>query len=424
MSAVFAYSLVVSAVLLFLYPAVQLTVSKNNSFRFNRALLISVLLLSFTVPAILTFDTALSKSLSDTLPQVGKVMVESVALPDNYAGQSNYALPVIPILIAVYYSGIFALVMRSAYSLLVLSRLKRSCRKETYDGHSLYIHSDSRISPFSFGRAIFISEADKVGAIVRHESGHINANHWADIFLAEISCILLWYNPFIWLYKNLIKINHEYEADSYVINNGVDISEYQHLLIAKALERREIHLTNSFATRSSGFRRRVLFMSEGKSPETKKLLGLLLLPSLAIAILAINQPLSAGVLSKIKDFHVSAQTEDANNPQTEIPQGEIPQESKKLSTAKLPAPIVDQAPFAEVVEYALKYAPELDAPINANVRVTINEKGKVIDTEVDGNYSDEFKIVIDDVLSELRFEPARDNGRPTQIRIVLPVRKK
>lgn len=357
MSAVFAYSLMVSAVLLFLYPAVHLTVTKNNRFRFNRALLVSVLLLSFIAPATLTYNAVIPETLTDNMPQVGKVMVEHIASPTGPAGQSNYAIPIIPILIAVYYCGIFTLILRSGYALFVLSRLKRSCRKETYDGHALYIHCDSRISPFSYGRAIFISETDNVEAIVRHESGHIDAHHWVDILLAELNCIFLWYNPFVWLYKNLIKLNNEYEADSYVIDNGIEISEYQHLLIDKALGLRAMPLTNSFATRSRSFRRRVLAMSEGKSTATKKLLGILLIPSFAIAILAINQPLSAGVLSKIKDFHVSAKAEDANNQQAETPQAEIPHESKEPSTEKLPSPIVDQAPFAKVVEYTIKYDP-------------------------------------------------------------------
>lgn len=423
MSTIFAYSLAVSVVLLFLYPAVHLTVSKNSSFRFNRALLLSVLLLSFILPVALTFNVTIPESLSYNMPHVGKVMVESVAKPAGLAGESNYAISIIPILIAVYYCGIFTLILRSAYSLLMLSRLKRSCRKKTYDGHTLYIHCDSRISPFSYGRAIFLSEIDNVEAIVRHEVGHIEALHWVDILLTELNCIFLWYNPFVWLYKNLIKLNNEYEADSYVINNGVEISEYQHLLIAKALGRRGMPLTNSFATRGSSFRRRVLFMSEEKSPAIKKLLAMLLIPSMAIAVLAINQPLSAGVLSKIKEFHVSVKTDDTNDQQVETTQAEIPHGSKEPSTPKLPSPIVDQVPFAEVVEYAIKYDPGLDAPIKANVRVTINEKGKIIESGIDGEYPEDFKIAVDEALSGLTFEPALDNGKPVQIKIVLPVIK-
>lgn len=424
MSAAFAYSLVASAVLLFLYPAVHLTVSKNNSFRFNRMLLVSVLLLSLIVSAALIFNASMPKALSDNLPQVGKVVVESVASPTTVAVPTNNAMPIIPILMAVYYCGIFTLILRSAYSFLVLSKLKHRCRKEIYDGRTLYVHRDSRISPFSFVRDIFIAEADRIDAIVRHESGHIDANHWIDILLAEMSCIFLWYNPFVWLYKNLIKQNHEYEADAYVISNGVGISEYQHLLIAKALGRRVMPMTNSFATRSGSFRRRVLVMNERKSSATKKLSGILLIPSLAIAILAVNQPLSAGALLKIKDFNVSVRAEEPYSPQTEAPQAEIPQVSKDSSTAKLPSPIVDQAPFAEVVEYAIKYDPVLDdAPIHANVRVTINEKGKIIDSEIEGEYPDGLKIAVDKALSGLTFEPALDNGNPVRIRIVLPVRK-
>ena len=39
MNALFSYSMAVSAVLVLIYPVLYLTVSRNNSFRFNRLLL-------------------------------------------------------------------------------------------------------------------------------------------------------------------------------------------------------------------------------------------------------------------------------------------------------------------------------------------------------------------------------------------------
>ena len=174
MSAVFAYSLVVSTIIMFLYPAVYLTVSRNNRFRFNRVMLISALVISFTVPAIMSANINVHEALPAGAYMVGDATIEKATQALRHTGT---AIHIIPVLLGVYYCGIVVLAMKTAYSLFSLARLKRGCRKELFEGHTLYIHRNEHISPFSFGRAIFISETDRIDAILRHESGHIHANH-------------------------------------------------------------------------------------------------------------------------------------------------------------------------------------------------------------------------------------------------------
>lgn len=416
MNVVFAYSLVASAILLLLYPAVRFAVGKNNNFKFNRMLLLSALLVSLMAPAVMTFGTLTHKPLAENISVESGEMLQTVT---SVADLHEQASPTIPILIGVYHCGVIFLTLKAVYSLFAVLKLKRRCRKDSYDNHALYIHTDNRISPFSFGRAMFILETDRVDAIVRHESGHVNANHWIDIMLAELSCIFMWYNPFIWLYKSLIKLNHEYEADSFVISGGIEVSNYQHLLIDKALGRRTMPLADSFSTHGRSFRRRVLVMNEGKTSTAKKLFGLLLLPSMAVAVIFINQPLSANVLLKIKDFHVIQKEEFNESPKIGPTQNAVLTEP---SPTLLPSPIVDPAPLAKTVEYAIKYDSK-PAPIKANVRLTIDDKGRIIDTEIDGDYSPALKIAINEAISDLSFEPALDNGKPVQIKIVLPIRR-
>ncbi len=57
-----------------------------------------------------------------------------------------------------------------------------------------------------------------------------------------------------------MKLNHEFEADAAVISSGIAVSEYQHLLIAKAVGNRAMPLAASFATNSRNFRKRVLLI--------------------------------------------------------------------------------------------------------------------------------------------------------------------
>ena len=414
MSAVFAYSLVVSTMLMFLYPAVYLTVSRNNRFRFNRTMLISALVISFTVPAIMSANINVHEALPAGAYMVGDATIEKATQALRHTGT---AIHIIPLLLGVYYCGIVVLAMKTAYSLFSLAWLKRGCRKELYEGHTLYIHQDKRISPFSFGRAIFISETDRIDAILRHESGHIHANHWVDILMVELTCIFLWYNPFVRLYRNLMKLNHEFEADFHVISGGMGISDYQHLLITKAMGRRTMPLANSFATQGRIFRRRVLLMGKGKTPTARKLSGVLVIPSLVIAVALINHPILANTISGIKNFH--------NSGIIDTPPIMAIQEAEGTEPAKtiLPSPITDQKPLAKTLKYAIMYDNREDAPLNANLRITIDNEGRILNTEISGEYSSEFWIAVNETLTGLTFEPALDNGKPIQITIVLPVKK-
>ena len=75
------------------------------------------------------------------------------------------------------------------------------------------------------------------------------------------------------------------------------------------------------------------------------------------------------------------------------------------------------------MKYAITYDNREDAPLNANLRITIDNEGRILKTEISGEYSSEFWIAVNEALSGLTFEPALDNGKPIQITIVLPVKK-
>lgn len=106
---------------------------------------------------------------------------------------------------------------------------------------------------------------EPAGKIFLHEKAHAQNRHWMDLLFADLSCILLWYNPFVWMTRRLMKLNHEFEADSAVISSGVDTYEYQRLLVMKAMGRRAIPVTNSFAVNRRDFRKRVLLMGKKRS---------------------------------------------------------------------------------------------------------------------------------------------------------------
>lgn len=426
MNALFSYSLAVSSVLVLIYPVLYLTVSRNNSFRFNRLLLGFGLLAAFALPLITTLNVTPIRHLADTATVLtGDIVIKNAVTVTPQTPDSG--APVIMVLLGIYYYGVLVLTLKTLYSLLQLNRLKRHCRKELHDNHALYIHDNELIAPFSFGKSIFLSESDRNDPVIRHECGHVDANHWIDILIAELGCILLWYNPFMWLYKNLIKLNHEYEADHYVISSGIGISDYQHLLISKALGRRIMPLTNSLTNGTRNFRRRILIMSEGKTSSARKLLAALMIPSFVIAAALLTHPVSAKALSSITNFKMPVASE-ISDPQpvaaiADDTEDEI-NDTPATSSIQLPSPLTDQQDLHKVIEYSFKFLDKNDSPLKTNIAITIDKDGKVIGTDYTGEIPSDVKIELEEYLSKIIFNPTLNKeGEPVQIKIVIPVRK-
>jgi lipopolysaccharide export system protein LptA len=85
-------------------------------------------------------------------------------------------------------------------------------------------------------RTIFISKTDYEGGIIsqpliNHEIAHTRQLHSVDIIFVELISAVFWFNPVVYLYKRAVKLNHEYLADSFVLNSGYSVSDYSDMLL-------------------------------------------------------------------------------------------------------------------------------------------------------------------------------------------------
>ena len=80
---------------------------------------------------------------------------------------------------------------------------------------------------------------------MQHEISHANQFHSVDIVLVELFKVLVWMNPFVWFLKKQMQLNHEYLADSSVINTN-SIIEYKRILINLVLDNNLGTLTSNF----------------------------------------------------------------------------------------------------------------------------------------------------------------------------------
>jgi TonB-dependent SusC/RagA subfamily outer membrane receptor len=201
--------------------------------------------------------------------------------------------------------GALLLLVRFAVRCISLRRMRQ--RAELLEDGLVKIYQvRDRISPFSFGNAIYINTSQhsekEQEEIILHEYVHIRQRHTLDILFAELLTIFNWFNPFAWLIRYSIRQNLEFIADRQVVENGFDKKEYQYHLL-KVVGQAQYRLANNF--NFSSLKKRIAMMNRIRSARVNLLKFLFILPLLAVLLVAFrdrysglwNRPTGAPVIN-------------------------------------------------------------------------------------------------------------------------------
>lgn len=141
-------------------------------------------------------------------------------------------------LLLFYISGVFVLIIRFGIQLFSLRRLIRKSTHELYDDFTL-VRNENTTSPFSFFNWVVLNPnyhaPDELEQILRHERVHVRDRHSFDMLGAELVCIVFWFNPAAYLFRQLLHQTLEFSADRAVLAEGVDARSYQYNLIKVSL---------------------------------------------------------------------------------------------------------------------------------------------------------------------------------------------
>ena len=229
--------------------------------------------------------------------------------------------------------------------------------------------------------------------------------------------------------RQLMKLNHEFEADSAVIRSGIDIYSYQRLLITKAIGMRSIPLSNSFAADKRSFRKRVLIMSKKTSSRKPMMIAVLAVPALIISEVIIATPTSEKMLSHISDYNLNKNLFTLNISEqsaSEIPvvnEADVGREANKEDSENvimIPNPFEDQTALAEIIRHSLETI-ESDKIIKANIEIVVDEDGNVKDVLTNDSDGSEVVAAIKRQFKDIKFKQITDNGRPIEARFVIPI---
>ena len=309
------YFLLKSAILLsVLYGCFFVLLSRETFHRFNRGMLLVILVSSLLLPACqVRMDKSLFmpewayrpaeilsadgwENIPETYSQTSKD-TEKVAHPsatrttkgDIPSSNASFPWHIIPY--CIYLLGV-------AWYILSILRQILAFRHDVQHGIKTRDKYDNTIiirggnfAPYSFFRYIVISAKDYEDsrqAILTHEQAHIRLGHSWDILLLEAACTIQWFNPLVWMLARDLRAVHEYEADKAVLDLGIDATRYQQLLVIKAFGTRLQSVTNSLSHGS--LKDRIIMMKKTKSSGLLMLKGLFLPLFMGIAVVAFAKP--------------------------------------------------------------------------------------------------------------------------------------
>ena len=308
-SAFLVYSMKSALVLTLLYLPYSLMLRHESFYRFNRFVLLGILLLSLLLPLCNVPFLSL-----DRQPVVQAAQVQMLEL-----GIPVHALPEVQVVAEKQESGrmltfsvfhlltliyIIGMVSLLAARLWQIGRLQMRIRrgvlwKEEGRDANIYCHAGD-MAPFSWMHSIVISETDWNEAgreIILHETGHILARHSWDVVLLTLVQMLQWWNPLCYMLGISLRDVHEYEADSYVLRQGVSAPAYQLLLIRKAVGSDSslwsgadgsYAFANNF--NHSLIKKRITMMKKTKSNPWMRSKALYVIPVAALALSAFATP--------------------------------------------------------------------------------------------------------------------------------------
>lgn len=279
------YLLKSTVALSFLFVFYWLVLRKETFHSLNRIFLLGTLLISGLCPLISFSLQNISTGTFYTL--IDPIVVQAQAM----ANPVSKIAPSLSILSIIYISGAVFFSLRFLSNLVRIQYLYSRFPREKYKGFKAVI-MDGDQSAFTFFNILFISRIDfengKSSEMIVHEQAHRDEYHSIDIILLEIITILQWFNPFIWLFRVALKSEHEFFADSKVLQEGFEKLSYQKLLFEKSLGITSFQLSNAF--NYSLLKKRLKMMSINKSNSRLRIKYLMSVPVvfLTILLLAIN----------------------------------------------------------------------------------------------------------------------------------------
>ena len=272
------YDLKVAALLAVFYMFYRLLLSRETFHCVNRIVLLTTAVASFILPlCVITLHKTVVIELTET-----HVDFEGMTMMIEEAEQQPFWQTAAVI---AFFIGMVATLGYTLSSVLrVWLLISHSQQHPQPDGTVICVTSFD-VSPFSWMHYIVLSQSDyeaQDASILAHERGHIRRRHSLDLLLVDTLTALQWFNPAMWMLRQDLRAIHEYEADAAVLSQGINMRQYQYLLIQKAVSHCGYSVANGIS--HSTLKNRINMMLHKNSSRASLLKLLALVPIVGIAL--------------------------------------------------------------------------------------------------------------------------------------------
>ena len=287
MQELLTYSLKAAAVAIVFYLFYKVLLSRETFHRLNRIVLLATMPLSMVLPlCVITIKrTVVAEPTALGTPLI-PIEVAEQPMVAGVTGQTDWWM--VGGIITIVGAAVVAL--WSICSIISVERLVRGSRELERDGRTRTVVTNKKISPFSWMKTIVLSEEELTEGydlVVAHERAHIRLLHSWDVLFMNLCCALQWFNPAVWLLRRELREVHEYEADMEVLLGGVNVRDYQLLLIKKAVGNKSYSIANSL--NHSTLKNRITMMLHKKSTPASRMRVLCALPLVCLSLTAFAQ---------------------------------------------------------------------------------------------------------------------------------------
>jgi TonB family protein len=413
----------VAIYLIAFYFVYSIMLSRDTSYRRNRAFILLSLASSLLLPLIV-FQTIKPLNIQFFGKFLSEVFITANSDGTKVLKSGSSGGSLLQTIYSIYNIGVIAFVIKLSIDLLNLLFLIIRHKNE---GSRIIRFHGFNTSGFSAMGYIFINtrlSPEEAGEIVRHEQNHLKQNHFIDIIFIELVKSFQWFNPVVYLFNRSLRAIHEYQADQECISSGMPVVNYQSLLLNQVFKSRAFNLTNSFSNPSL-IKKRMIMMTKKRTSALASIKMLIVLPVLAIVFLAISA--SKSELMPSPPPPPPPQSTELNN------NIKIVKEESGDDSGSLPFVVVEEMPMFPGGDVALlKYIgentryPEIAKENNIQgkviIRFCVTEKGSVsrisVLKGVDPELNDEAIRVVKTLPA---FKPGRQGGKPVPVWYMVPI---
>ncbi|WP_052184123.1 M56 family metallopeptidase [Psychroserpens sp. Hel_I_66] len=276
------YLLKASAVLFIFYACYQLFLHKETFFQANRWFLLLGLIIACVIPLV-TIPVYIEYTVSNTNSYT--ISYDTLNSPQIIEEPFDY----MQLMIWIYFSGLLFFFGKLILEFLSLRKLLSATNTKN-PGKFILIETTKNNAPFSFFNRIVYNPdqftKEELTHIINHEKVHAQQWHSIDTIVSQIACVLLWFNPFVWLYKKGLQQNLEFIADERAQHISVCEKSYQTVLLKTSIPKHQLVITNNFYT--SLIKKRIVMLHKSKSKKLNQIKFILVLPALALFMMSFN----------------------------------------------------------------------------------------------------------------------------------------